>query len=50
MATLRPWIIPLLIAIAIIAYLPALTLPFISDDWSQIPRAREFAAQNWTPL
>ncbi len=39
-----------LVALAIIAYLPALHLPFIADDYTQIPLARHFAAQGWTPL
>lgn len=39
-----------LVALAIVAYLPALRLPFIADDYTQIPLARHFAAQGWTPL
>lgn len=39
-----------LVALAIVAYLPALHLPFIADDYTQIPLARQFAAQGWTPL
>ncbi len=39
-----------LVALAIIAYLPALRLPFIADDYTQIPLARHFADQGWTPL
>jgi hypothetical protein len=42
--------IGVLVALAIIAYLPALRLPFIADDYTQIPLARQFAAQGWTPL
>jgi hypothetical protein len=37
-------------ALAIIAYVPALKLPFIADDYTQIPLARHFADQGWTPL
>jgi hypothetical protein len=42
--------IGILIAVAFIAYLPALRIPFIVDDYGQIPLARQFAAQGWTPL
>jgi len=42
--------IGILVALAIIAYLPALRLPFIADDYRQIPIARDLAAQGWTPL
>jgi hypothetical protein len=42
--------IGILIALAFIAYLPALNIPFIVDDYGQIPLARQFAAQGWTPL
>ena len=44
------WRICVLAALAIIAYLPALRLPFIVDDYHQIPLARQFAAQGWMPL
>ena len=40
----------LLAALAIAAYLPALRLPFIADDYTQIPLARHFADQGWWPL
>ncbi|HVW09729.1 MAG TPA: hypothetical protein VHC90_14170 [Bryobacteraceae bacterium] len=40
----------ILLALAIIAYLPSLNIPFIVDDYGQIPLARTFAAQGWTPL
>ena len=46
----RTWFVFLLIPAAIIAYLPALNLPFISDDFPQIAKAREFAARHWIPL
>src|SRR6185312_5818828 len=45
-----PTRIGILIALAFIAYLPALNIPFIVDDYGQIPLARQFAAQGWTPL
>ncbi len=44
------WRVVILVALAVIAYLPALTLPFIVDDYHQIALARDFAAQGWTPL
>ncbi len=40
----------IVVALAIIAYGPTLRLPFISDDYSQIPLARQYAAAGWTPL
>jgi len=40
----------ILLALAFIAYLPALNIPFIVDDYGQIPLARHFAAQGWLPL
>lgn len=40
----------ILVGLAILAYLPALNLPFIWDDYGQIPLASEYAAQGWTPL
>lgn len=40
----------LLVALAIGAYLPALQLPFIADDYHQIPIARADAAAGWEPL
>ena len=39
-----------LVALAIAAYLPALHLPFIADDYTQIPLARHFASEGWLPL
>src|SRR5665213_80167 len=42
--------IGILVALAVTAYLPALHLPFIADDYTQIPLARHFAAEGWTPL
>lgn len=45
-----PTRIGILIALAFVAYLPALNIPFIVDDYGQIPLARQFAAQGWTPL
>jgi hypothetical protein len=42
--------IAVLVTLAIVAYLPALRLPFIADDYTQIPLARHFAAEGWTPL
>jgi hypothetical protein len=40
----------ILLALSICAYIPALRLPFISDDFAQIPLARQYASQGWTPL
>ena len=40
----------ILVGLAILAYLPALDLPFIWDDYGQIPLASDYAAQGWTPL
>lgn len=42
--------IGILVALAIIAYLPALRLPFIAEDYTQIPLARHFSEQGWAPL
>jgi hypothetical protein len=42
--------VPILIALALLAYLPALQLPFIDDDYAEIPMAASFSAQGWTPL
>lgn len=42
--------IVVLVTLAIVAYLPALRLPFIADDYTQIPLARHFAERGWTPL
>ena len=39
-----------LFMLAIIAYMPALRLPFIADDYTQIPLARHFADAGWAPL
>jgi hypothetical protein len=47
---LSPARIGILLALAFIAYLPALHISFIVDDYGQIPLARQFAAQGWTPL
>ncbi len=44
------WRISILIALAVVAYLPSLRLPFIVDDYHQIGLARDYAAQSWTPL
>jgi hypothetical protein len=44
------WRISILVMLAIVAYLPALRLQFIVDDYHQIALARDFAAQGWTPL
>ena len=40
----------LLIALAVGVYLPSLQLPFIADDYHQIPIARADAAAGWEPL
>jgi hypothetical protein len=40
----------ILAGLAILTYLPALQLPFIADDYHQIPLARQYSAQGWTPL
>jgi hypothetical protein len=42
--------IVLLLVLAICAYLPSLQLPFIADDYGQIPIARADAAAGWHPL
>ncbi len=42
--------IGILVALAVIACLPALRFPFIAEDYTQIPLARHFAQQGWTPL
>ena len=42
--------IAILLLLAICAYLPALQLPFIADDYGQIPMALADAAQGWHPL
>jgi hypothetical protein len=42
--------IGILAALAILAYLPALRLPFIAEDFTQIPLARQFAVEGWKPL
>jgi hypothetical protein len=46
----RSWCISLLVGLAIVSCLPALTLPFISDDFVQIPLAASYAACGWLPL
>ena len=43
-------LILILLVLSICAYLPALRLPFISDDYGEIPLARQHAAEGWTPL
>jgi hypothetical protein len=40
----------ILVGLALLTYLPALRLPFIADDYHQIPIARQYAAEGWTPL
>ena len=51
MGTTKPaWRILILVVLAVIAYLPALQLPFIADDYGQIPMARRLAAEGWAPL
>ena len=40
----------ILLALSVFVYLPALRLPFISDDFGQIPLARQYAAAGWDPL
>src|SRR3569833_2123411 len=47
---LSPSRIGILIALAFIAYLPALNNPFIVDDFGQIALARQFATHGWTTL
>ncbi|HEY3741516.1 MAG TPA: hypothetical protein VGL53_16805, partial [Bryobacteraceae bacterium] len=42
--------IAILLLLAICTYLPALQLPFIADDYGQIPMARADAAAGWQPL
>lgn len=36
--------------LAIVAYLPALQLPFLEDDYVMIPMSNVYAAQHWAPL
>lgn len=40
----------ILIALAVAAYAPALRLPFIDDDYPEIPLARNYALEGWAPL
>ena len=40
----------ILIALSVLAYWPTLRLPFIGDDYDQIPIARADAAAGWQPL
>jgi hypothetical protein len=40
----------LLVLLAVIAYLPALRLPFLEDDYVMIPMSNVYAAQHWAPL
>ena len=40
----------LLVVLALGAYLPAIQLPFIADDYHQIPIARADALAGWAPL
>src|SRR5260370_15896405 len=42
--------IVLLVVLSIVAYLPALRLPFMADDYQLIPMARSAAALGWQPL
>ncbi len=46
----KRWKIGVLLTLAIVAYLPALRLPFIVDDYHQIALARHWAAEGWVPL
>jgi hypothetical protein len=39
-----------LVFLAVVTYLPALKLPFIDDDYSEIPMAAGFASNGWAPL
>lgn len=40
----------ILVILSFAAYLPALQLPFIADDYQQIQLARDFAKAGWEPL
>ncbi len=40
----------ILVVLAALAYAPALRLPFIEDDYHEIPLARSYAAAGWAPL
>ena len=40
----------LLVVLALGAYLPSIQLPFIGDDYHQIPIARAYALDGWHPL
>jgi hypothetical protein len=40
----------ILSALAIVTYLPALQLPFIDDDYGEIPMAARYFDTGWTPL
>lgn len=45
------WRLPVFLLIAsVLAYLPALTLPFIADDFVQIPLSTQYFAHGWTTL
>jgi hypothetical protein len=40
----------ILAALAIVTYLPALQLPFIDDDYGEIPMAAGYLSTGWAPL
>ena len=42
--------VAVLLLLSICAYLPALRLPFIADDYGQISLARDYTASGWEPL
>lgn len=47
----RFWILVALAALCVLAYLPSLTLPFISDDYVQIKLARDYGpSSGWQAL
>ena len=40
----------ILVVLATVAYIPALQLPFIDDDYGEIPLAASYFSNGWTPL
>jgi hypothetical protein len=40
----------LLVFLTVLAYLPALQLPFLEDDYVMIPMSNVYAADHWAPL
>lgn len=40
----------ILAALAVVTYIPALRLPFIDDDYAEIPLAASYSSTGWAPL